>query len=335
MIASYQGGVKNVIASSGTALTLEQLKLLGRYTKNIALAFDADLAGQTAAERGIETALSLGMNVKIITLPKEINGCQIKDPDDCIKQGVNYWQEAIKNAQHLMDFYFLKNLSNLDLNDSIAKKQVAAKLLKQIAKLIDKIEQDHWLVKLAEKLNVPDSILRETFDQYLNQSKKPASEIDSNKSQKKQREYLLAEQLLALILKYPQNIEYALNHLEKEMIPQMQLQKIYTELILYYNKSKQIDFTQFEKLLLKEGGELVNIFNTLMLLADKDFLNFTEEKIKTEIIYFIKELKKHLLSQKLKQIQQLMLEAEKNNEQKQLEDLSNEFLVLTNQLQNI
>src|SRR4030042_614490 len=106
VIASHQAGIKNVIASSGTALTLEQLKILSRYTNNLALSFDADLAGQLAADRGIDIALSLGLNIKIIQLPPNIDGQAIKDPDDCIKKGINYWQEAIKQAESIMEFYF-------------------------------------------------------------------------------------------------------------------------------------------------------------------------------------------------------------------------------------
>ena len=69
VVACHQAGMKNVVASSGTALTFEQIKLLKRYSNNIAIAFDADAAGQNAAKRGIDLALEQGMNIKIIQIP--------------------------------------------------------------------------------------------------------------------------------------------------------------------------------------------------------------------------------------------------------------------------
>lgn len=194
VIASHQAGVKNVIASSGTALTLEQLKILQRYTNNIALCFDADLAGQTAAERGIDTALSLGINVRIITLPKDLNGQAVKDPDDCIKQGVGYWQEAIKKSQQVMEFYFAKVFQRFDPNDSVGKKEIAAKLLKQIAKLPSRLEQNHWLGQLSGKLGVPDAIMQETFKNYQIKAQGQAESEQAWQGPGKSREQLLAEQ---------------------------------------------------------------------------------------------------------------------------------------------
>ena len=177
VIASHQANVKNVIATSGTALTLEQLKILQRYTNNLALCFDADLAGQAAAERGIDSALSLGFNIQIIQLPETIAGIKIKDPDDCIRLGVKYWQESITNAVSIMDFYFNKVFNQYESNDPLGKKEITAKLLKQIAKLNDKVEQDHWLVKLAQKLDVPENILRETLNKFLDKKGSNEQEI--------------------------------------------------------------------------------------------------------------------------------------------------------------
>ncbi len=333
VVASHQAGVKNVIASSGTALTLEQLKILQRYTNNIALSFDADLAGQVAAERGIDTALSLGMNIKVITLPKEIKGKVIKDPDDCLKEGVEYWQQSISQAKTIMQFYFDKVFVQFDNNNPQAKKEIAAKLLKQLAKLTDKVEQNHWLGNLAERLDVPLTILRETFNNYLDKATVPQQQIKIEPSIRKNREELLADQLLALALKYPENLPYIIDHTEKEIITEPKMARVYTELVLYYNKSNKFVYSEFEKILSEQDKELSNLPATLMLLADKDFFDFTEDKIKSEIMNIVKELKKSLLSHKLKQVQKLLSEAEKNKDQKQLEELARDFSALSEQLQ--
>ncbi|MBD3359086.1 MAG: DNA primase [Candidatus Buchananbacteria bacterium] len=336
VIASHQANIKNVIASSGTALTLEQLKILKRYTNNLAIAFDADLAGQIAAQRGIDNALSLGMNIKIIQLPAEINGQTIKDPDDCIKQGKEYWQKSIDQAVSIMDFYFNKILKQYDKNDPQDKKEITSKLLKQISKLSDKVEQDHWLKKLAEKLEISENILWETFNQYYSEfSKENSQEITFAETRPQNREDLLSEQILALVLQYPQNIDYLINHLELNILSDEQLKQIYKELILYYNEKKQLDYSQFEKILLTKDPNLVNRLTTLMLLADKDFFNFTEEQIKQEIINIINFLNKNFIKKKIKQVEVLLNHAEKNKDDKQIQELSKDFSNLTQQLNDL
>jgi DNA primase len=335
VIASHQAGIKNVIASSGTALTLEQLKILNRYTNNLAIAFDADLAGQVAAERGIDTALALGMNIKVIQLPEQINGQAIKDPDDCLKQGVKYWQEAIDGSVSIMDYYFKKAFTQYDKNDPQAKKEIAAKLLKHIAKLADKVEQAHWLNQLAQKLDISEGILRETFDTYTENKTTANQEIVFENQNMISREHLLAQQVLALVFKYPQNIDYVISHLENEMISESELQELYKQLIIYYNKDKKFDYSEFEKILLAQNENLVNQLSTLMLLADKDFFDFTEDKIKKEIINIINILKKSVINQKIKQVEKLLTQAENAKDQKQIDELTKDFSNLTSSLNNL
>lgn len=335
VISSHQAAISNVIASSGTALTLEQLKILQRYTNNLAIAFDADLAGQAAADRGIENALSLGMNIKVIQLPKEINGQPIKDPDDCIKQGTKYWQQAIDQAVSIMDFYFDKFFKQYDNNDPLGKKEIAAKLLKQIAKLTDKVEQDYWLSHLAQKLETSESILSESFADYLTKKIDTTQEIKFAETNLKSREDRSIEQIIALILKYPANLEYVIDHLELDMITDSNLKSIYKELILYYNKKKSFDYSEFEKILLDKEKNLVNQASTLLLLADKDFFEFTETAIKQEIINLVTQIKKTFINKKIRQVEELIKQAEKNQDKKQIEELSKDFSNLTAQIYDL
>ncbi|HDQ23163.1 MAG TPA: DNA primase [Candidatus Uhrbacteria bacterium] len=336
VIASHQAGVKNVIASSGTALTLEQLKIFKRYSVNLALAFDADLAGQMAASRGIDNALSLGLNIKIIQLPKTINGQEIKDPDDCIKQGIAHWQKAISQAASIMDFSFDKTFKQYDKTNPQEKKEIAARLLKQISKLADKVEQDHWLSQLAQKLETSENILREAFYSYLENKKNPDQNIIFENSKSKSRDQLLSEQALAIALKYPVNLKYIIDRLEPEMIPDHDLRQIYKNLIIYYNNKKDFNYSEFEKKILnQEEKNLVNLMSTLTLLADRDFFDFTEEQIKKEIINIISFLKERFINQKIKQVQNLLKEAEKNKDQQQVEALTKDFLNLSQQLNNL
>ena len=99
MISSYQAGVKNVIAIKGTALTESQINLVKRFTENIALALDEDVAGDMAARRGIEMADEEGLNIRVI---KCLYG---KDPDECAQHSPKLWRESVKKAIPVYDFY--------------------------------------------------------------------------------------------------------------------------------------------------------------------------------------------------------------------------------------
>lgn len=337
VIASHQAGVKNVIASSGTAMTIDQLKNIQRFSNNLAIAFDIDEAGQMAAEKGIDNALSLGMNIKVVQLPEQINGKEVKDPDDCIAQGKEHWEQAISDAIGIMDYHFEKVFSIYDKNKAEHKKRIAAELLKQISKLNDTVDQDAWITKLSQKLDVPESILRETMRKYLDARKKEPEKQDILfvDELKKPREYLLSEHIIALICKYPQFIEYVVDSLTTEMIVDNSLQELYKEIILYYNTDNIFEYSEFEKYLLKKNQQLVTLSNTLLLLADKDFFNFTESEIKSEINNIIKALKTQYITSKIRQVQDQLSSAEEQKDQKRIDELATIFAKLTNELSNI
>jgi DNA primase len=94
VIACHQAGMANVVAASGTALTAEQIKILKRYTTTVAMAFDADSAGQNAGKRGAGVALEEGMNVKVIQIPSGF----AKDADECLKKDKAVWFKAVAGA---------------------------------------------------------------------------------------------------------------------------------------------------------------------------------------------------------------------------------------------
>ena len=158
VITAHQNGFINVIASSGTALTSEQVKLLKRYSGNIALAFDMDAAGELAAERGIKEAMQAEMNIKLIELP------QGKDPDECIKQDSEAWQKCVAEAKPMMQYYFDKTLVGLDSDKVDDRRQAVKILLPVIGQLGNKVEQDFWLKKLSQTIDVNENSLREILN---------------------------------------------------------------------------------------------------------------------------------------------------------------------------
>ncbi len=157
VITSHQFGVTNVVASSGTALTGEQLNLLKRFTTNLAIAFDADAAGNAATIRGLDLARALDFNVKIIVLPRNAG----KDPDEVIRQDVEMWKQAIQGAFPVIEWLYRNAFKGQDTTKPEEKKKIAATLLPEFRRISNAVERDAWVARLARDLGVSEDALRE------------------------------------------------------------------------------------------------------------------------------------------------------------------------------
>jgi len=156
VVASHQAGVKQVVAASGTALTLEHLRSLSKLTKNVKLAFDSDRAGLAATERAIELGQKLGLTLRMVELPEGA-----KDADELIlKAGVEAWQAAIANAKYIVDYLFDRYEHDFDLTTAVGKRGYTDKLAATIRRLGDTVEQDHYVKLLATKVGVDSEAVR-------------------------------------------------------------------------------------------------------------------------------------------------------------------------------
>ncbi len=159
VLSSHKAGITNVVCSSGTALTEDQLRLLSRFTKNLAIAFDADAAGMTATLRGLDIARGQDWNVKLITLPPEAG----KDPDEAVNKNPDLWKQAIHDAKDVMDWVFQSAFKNKNLGNPDDKRRIAADVLPEVRRIADPIVRDHWIQKLATGLSVAPEALREAL----------------------------------------------------------------------------------------------------------------------------------------------------------------------------
>ncbi len=154
VIASHQAGVRQVVATAGTALTEPNLKALSRLTGDIRLCFDADKAGVAATERAIPIAGKVGgLQLSVISIPTG------KDPDELIKQDVAAWQAAIEQPQYALDWLIDRYRAMLDLSTALGKRELSDVVLRVVRQLPDTVEQDHYVGRLAELLSVSKDAL--------------------------------------------------------------------------------------------------------------------------------------------------------------------------------
>ncbi|MEK9201699.1 MAG: toprim domain-containing protein, partial [Patescibacteria group bacterium] len=143
----------------GTALTEEHLSLIGRLTKNIILAFDAEEAGFRAMERGIGLALSSGFAVSIVHLPQD------RDPADIVKEDEKKWGEYIGKAKHVIEFY-LDMLLEAHKDERSARLKVEEKVIPFITRLKSPIEQAHFVKLVAKSIHIDEDPIWRSIKKY-------------------------------------------------------------------------------------------------------------------------------------------------------------------------
>ena len=149
VISSHQAGVKEAVATSGTAMTENHLKILSRFTTDIRLAYDGDEAGIKAAERAIMLAGKIGISLSVIS-----DYGKAKDPDELIKIDPKLWQECVENRMPAVDWILKKYENKLNLMTGPGKKEYSDMAMKTISYIEDPVEKKHYEQLVARKLDV-------------------------------------------------------------------------------------------------------------------------------------------------------------------------------------
>lgn len=337
VISCFNHDIENVVATSGTALSSYQLSLIKRFTNNLALSFDMDEAGQNAADRGIKEALNLGMNVKVIT----ISGG--KDPDEILKTNPDEFKNNIQDAKPVMEYYYAKISSDIDLSSLENKAIVRDKMFDMISYISNKSDQGHWLKIISENLDFSETDIREEFIKFTQSNTvnknynrggaateqrragfEDKTEITKNKVLS--REDMLMELFLALLLRFPTLIPYATDNLDASQLQIDQRSLVYKNLIIYYNKSASFDYKSYVNDAENDEKSL-KILEKLALLGEKEFYSYSLEEAKKDLITIILEIKRRRLHTEIRELEKQLLVFEKNGEDKQaeIEDLMREI----------
>ena len=181
VISSHQAGVTQAVATSGTAMTEQHLKILSRLTSDIRLAYDGDDAGVNATERAIKLAGDLGINLTVIS---DYHGA--KDPDELIQQDPKLWQEAVKKAQPAVEWVLDKYEEKVDLGTAFGKKTYSDVALRLLENVKDKVERAHYEEMVARRLGVMREDLRgKEEDLVRKMEEKPKRRLKQAKTEAK------------------------------------------------------------------------------------------------------------------------------------------------------
>lgn len=310
----WQDGIKNVVATSGTALTQDHLKSIKKQTDNIIFSFDNDEAGLKAAERSIDLANSLDFNVKILILK------DFKDPAEVVVKNPGLMAKFIEKSQGVMEFYFNRYLIKATGNFSDLKKNIRIVLAK-IKNLSSPIEKNHWIKELSQKIDMSEQALMEEMEQAKNPiiptfSATKEEAIQSQYGNSRTRREMISERIFILFLA---DGEFKLS-IEKNS---KYLPPIYQEIF------KKISGAEIEN-----NPEINKQIDLLSMKAGVESGNFTEEKLKKELAELLKQLKQEYCKEKQNDLAKAIKQAEKTKDENKLQELLKQFDEIAKLLQN-
>jgi len=310
VILAHQAGFENTVSTSGTALTTSQLAILKRYSDNLYLAFDMDIAGDSATKRGIDLAQLSGFNLKIVTLPED------KDPADIISKDPKEFEKLINNSLSILDFYFQNAFSQFDKAKPEGKREISKILLTIIKRVPNKIEQSFWISKLAKNLEVKEEKVEEELKKIppTTFQEEEFSQIEHTKSGggQKSRKELLEERLMTLILKSPQ----CLSQIDKKFIS------------LFSPATQEIlNNFQNQKNLSQENSDSLNY-----LYLKSEVEEIEEKEIVPEIQFCLKEVQSLEIKSKLNEISREIKKAEEDKNPEKVKKLTQEFFQLSKEI---
>ncbi len=316
-LMSYQDGLKNVAATSGTALTPDHLRSLRRLTDKLILCFDNDEAGQNAIERGIDLAGSEDFTIKVLEIKEE------KDPADVVKNTPGLLMKLAEAAVPAMEFYFERFLSDFLASedarraDAAGLKQGIRRALQKLSALQSPVERAIWIKRLSEKIGVPEkALIEESEKMRAPQTNKNAPNPIEEKVKALKRIELISERLLSLAIydkKFLEKIGEAVGYFPEPA------KKVYRIM----NGEEEA----------KDEG-LMNIINLISLRSSFEISVLGEENIEAECDELIRQLKIEYLKSERTRLRLALDDAKKKGDDEAQTSLFKKFDETSKLLEN-
>ena len=306
VIKMHQSGITNVVASSGTALTESQIRLINRLTKNITVVFDGDEAGSRATLRGIDLILEQGMNVKICNLPKN------EDPDSFVSDK-NLDEVKLYFEENSKDFIVYKAslLLNESNNDPVKKAGVIRDMVESIAKISDQIKREIYVKECSSIMDISEQVLYSTLAQirkqdFNSQKKKPKKVFESIslvKGDKNKREvnalYELEKKIIEILLLYGNesiDFEEEVFSQNEEGVSETNLSKRSLKVFEKVYMDLHVDEMEFSNEDFKNiYFNIIECFNENKEISIEKFMNKLSENQQLEVTNIIMDNEKYFL----------------------------------------
>ncbi len=284
VIGCHQAGIKNAVAPLGTALTLEQLKLLSRYCKEVILLFDADSAGIKASLRSIELFKNVNLEVKIAVLPEY-------DPFEfIIKKGIREFMVVVDKALNPVDYQIMRAVE--DRKRSNDKIDVLLEIFEIIRNIEYETEQQKYLQKVSAMLNIPENTVRTDFSKFLNKQNKQKKEILTDNS-RGEIDFLIKsyQEMIILLCNFPELMDHAKMDLDINEFPDSASKNIFTKLTELYSNNEKISIDKIYDYF-PEGEEKSLLEKSCCNIEDPEsaYYDYTKRYIRLKVEHIDKKI---------------------------------------------
>ncbi len=293
-LSSFQAGVSHVVAIKGTALTEGQILLLKRFTDTIIFALDSDVAGDQAARRGIEIADQAGMFMEAVELPFG------KDPDECIRENVGLWKDAIKKAVPIYDYILSSSLKRHDPTSVEEKRRIGDEVLPMIGKIANPIIAGHYARKIAEVLGVSEETILSALEKVKKSTPYHLGSLTLENRSTKARHERLEEYAIALFLQLsdPVLVKRISESIEESDFSLPSLGKLFSFAKLGVKEDKtELPLSDSLK---NVPAELSLIFQQALLLPIDE--QFPQERRSSDVERLLSELTRFSLRRKIRTV---------------------------------
>ena len=232
-IVPYQAGIKNIIATLGTALTTDQIKLLKRFANTAVMLYDPDEAGEAASLRNLDLFISEDVNVYIAELPDGF------DPDSYIRKfGVDEFLKLKKSSKNLFDYKLGKLMGRFNINTTHGKTSIAAEMLPTIARINNAVLKSTLIKKLAEKLSVDEESIKSELKKVKGDysERRYAAAVTEFKTHSTSAEILT----LALMLEGSRVIDKIVEVLSPDEFKDSSIRDVVNAIFSFHKENKQI-----------------------------------------------------------------------------------------------
>jgi DNA primase len=330
-IMSWQGGVKNVVATSGTALTQQQLKLLQRYTTNLDFCFDTDQAGALATRRGIGLALSHNFNINVV----EIGDEECKDPADYVKKYGSKWTERVASSKPVIQFYFDKARQGFDGSVS-SKKSIVAAVAPLIKRLVSRVERSHWVAQMAGFLRVTENVVeadlavaKDDLAVYGEDDVKKAAPAPAAAPSAALTIDMLSEALMSVIMKNPALFAEDVKTIDTKFLDP-QVASVIAKLTA---SGTAFDVGEFMKQLREEHESYR--FEFAYIKSQELWKDFKDEELKAEFYNLLHKIKQKAVVNQLSSLEFDIKAAETAHDVARVQELMSQFASLARELAEI
>lgn len=321
----FQEGVRNLVASLGTALTENQVRLLGRYTRKIVVNFDPDSAGVAATKRSLELLLGEGFKVNVLTLPDNL------DPDEFIRaRGADGYLRLLKNSQPFLEYIVEQAVGANDQKSPSGKVETINAILPYLKLVKDRIERSEQFDRIADRLKIDSKLIRQEFKKAAETRQEKVSEraviasIAVKPAERKLLEILLACQ--------PIRRQMSLKMTEEDFSG-LRTEKLFQLIFEFERQQKEISYPELSQLL--DDEELARDLLPQLMITDVDFLSSDQESLnqaEKEAEGSLHSLRCGKLAEKQSALQSEINRAQRDNDTARLGELIMLKLQLVKQL---